>query len=313
MSRSVLLGIDHATYGEYSISSQHDGRTACALSVGSSAMTPAHAYKGDVAVPNEDAVLAADQGERSLLAVADGHYGHRASHVLMQRLDATLDQIPRNIIELFDVVLELAESQASPSDTSAGEAGEHSEEATTQRWPQASQPGAEARWPSRDPSASRDAGAEELEDESVSQPDASESSFLIAVLDRERQRVFGLCYGDSSLVIAGDPSQSAAARHSRRQAYVTPFVRDSLIPHHAVEFDVPAPPNCLVIAFTDGVDECVYRNPSRSIQPADITQLAAEAKHEAEPLVTALIRLALNGVRGAPGGQDNVAIAATRS
>src|SRR5262249_35687799 len=50
----------------------------------------ARIFKGDLDVPNEDAVLALDDGPLTLLAVADGHHGAAAS----QHLIATLAQRP---------------------------------------------------------------------------------------------------------------------------------------------------------------------------------------------------------------------------
>ncbi len=254
-SRILLLGVDYPTLGEYALALQADERTACALSVGADAATMARAFKGDAAVPNEDAVLAIDTGERTLLAVADAHYGHAASHVLLQELDARGSTLPRNVLELFDLVCAIGGTESDATDV-------------------------------------------------------SESTLLVAVLDRGRGVTFGVSFGDSSVVVAG--RAPAVPRNVRHPVYVTPRVAESLHPTRGVEFEFAVTPGELVVAFTDGVDECCYRTPEASLQPSDIMAVAVSAKMQPEAFVAGLTELALVGVRGNPGGQDNIAIAATR-
>lgn len=260
---TLLLGKDHVVFGEYAITAQAGGRTAAAISVGMDAFTRARAFKGDVDAPNEDAVLTLDEGERTLLAVADAHYGHEASHTLLQRL-AQLERIPRNVLDLYRELRELA----APREPQGGGAG--------------GGPGS-----------------------------ASVSTLLVAIVDRGAGRCFGLCFGDSSLLVVGDPQKAAAVRHDRPQIFVTPEDPLSLHPARAVEFDLSVPAGATILAFSDGVDECCYREPARSVQAHDIEALLRET-NDVEGLVAAVCELALTGVRGHPGGQDNIAIAATR-
>ena len=82
--RLVLLGVDHAEYGSLAVQTQAGGRTAAAISVGGDYVRMRKG--GDLKVSNEDACLAIDDGERTLLAVCDGHHGHWASHGLAEGL-----------------------------------------------------------------------------------------------------------------------------------------------------------------------------------------------------------------------------------
>lgn len=275
--QTLLLGVEHATYGEYAVAA-HDERSACAISVGSAGLTPARLYKADVDVPNEDAVCAIDEGARTLLAVADSHYGHRASHVLLERLVTEISIVPANILELFDVVVGLADDSHDFEERERGLEGPAS--------------------------GASPLGAEQS-------MDVSESTLLVGVVDREARRVFGLCYGDSSLLVLGASIPKPGVWHAQRELYVTPREPASLHPVHAVEFDFELPESGLVVAYTDGVNECCYREPALSVQVSDIARVAEETSFEPEPFVSALAVLALTGVRGRPGGQDNLAIAAT--
>ena len=64
----------------------------------------------------------------------------------------------------------------------------------------------------------------------------------------------------------------------------------------------------LLLAFTDGIDECHYRKPSQSIQKQHFMQLFAEYGNNPERYGRALTELALQGVDGFKGGQDNIAL-----
>ena len=72
------------------------------------------------------------------------------------------------------------------------------------------------------------------------------------------------------------------------------------------------PPGDLVVAFTDGVDECHYGKPESSVRIDHVAELFGVVS-SVEVFVEALGALALSGVDGHPGGQDNLAIAATEA
>lgn len=69
----------------------------------------------------------------------------------------------------------------------------------------------------------------------------------------------------------------------------------------------------LLLLFTDGVNECHYRSPRTSITAGHIETLWHRLGRDPEQFVKYLTTQALDGVMGAPGGQDNIAILALRA
>lgn len=67
-----------------------------------------------------------------------------------------------------------------------------------------------------------------------------------------------------------------------------------------------------LLLATDGLFECCYGDASRSVQPEDIEATLAVAPPDAAGTLAAIMKLALTGVRGQPGGQDNVCLALLR-
>jgi Protein phosphatase 2C len=105
--QTLLLGESYPEYHEVELRIQRGGKSACALTVGSDPLSPSLRHKGRADIPNEDGLLLIDESTRTLLAVADGHHGHEASHHLLHELaDTTLHGIPRNPIELLAAVLD---------------------------------------------------------------------------------------------------------------------------------------------------------------------------------------------------------------
>jgi len=142
-------------------------------------------------------------------------------------------------------------------------------------------------------------------------PARSATSLAICILDRLFRQAFGVSYGDSSVVhvVRGELPQ----RENRSTtAYVSPSVPSSLAPDHAETFAFSPGEGDLILVFTDGVDECCYRDPDRSVTPEVLHELLARTGHEPEKVARELARLALDGVNGHPGGQDNLALIATR-
>lgn len=74
----MLLGRDHPDLGQVAI--ERAGRVAIALTRGR------HPKAYPYTDPNEDTVQAAVGGELVLMAVADGHHGHQASHLAIQAI-----------------------------------------------------------------------------------------------------------------------------------------------------------------------------------------------------------------------------------
>lgn len=245
----VLLGVDHRTFGHVHTDETAAGRSAAAISPGARAGAPSMANKADRRFPNEDALAVVEDDDRTLLAVADAHFGHGSSHALIRGL--------------------VAEPGAIPSD------------AETLRAHVTSSPAEHATAPSR-------------------------TTFTVCAVDRGAGRGFGFTWGDSSVVTVHD---DRVLRHTMplgnfvdTRDVATRAPRPFTFGLHGVR---------LVVAFTDGVDECNYRSPSTSIGPPHILDVARAADFDPSRFVRDLARLALRGVDGNPGGEDNLAIAAT--
>lgn len=118
-SRILLLGADELRYGQYELRSTPSGDVACCLSVGSDRASPSLEHKGSAEVPNEDAVLVIDAGDRILLAVADAHYGVAASHLVLSHLAATLDRVPASPAALTAALQTIEAIRAPARDRSA--------------------------------------------------------------------------------------------------------------------------------------------------------------------------------------------------
>lgn len=250
----ALYGRDHTRY-EHVHTAAVGPRVAAAISVGADPRSPSHRFKADPDRPNEDALYARDSERRCLIAVSDSHFGHRASHALIERI-AAWPAVPRDLDALHAALDGLG------------------------------------------------GGALGVDDE-------SSSTLCLAVYDRRTGSGFGLGVGDSTVTVVG-PGQSASALNRHTRAYIHP-ARDARPARRAEAFTFTAPPGALLLAFTDGVDECHYRRPASSIGPAHLRALFAQIGPDPRAYADALARLALTGVDGHPGGQDNIAIVAART
>lgn len=133
----------------------------------------------------------------------------------------------------------------------------------------------------------------------------SETTLLVAVYDRVNRTGFGISFGDSSFVVSS-PERGAETVNGRDSRYVTTRVPSSMRDGNPFRFETE--PGDMLMAFTDGIDECHYRNPATSVQPHHIAAIANAANGDTQEVVTELSTLALAGVDGNPGGQDNIAI-----
>ena len=153
---------------------------------------------------------------------------------------------------------------------------------------------------------------ESLHDRDGDPEGRSECAFLITVFDRESGRGFGLSWGDASLmVVEREGLARLANEHDHR--WVTPARPVDLASWRAKPFRFEAGPGSLVLAYTDGVDCCEYGSPATSIGPAHLQELMALTGPNPQTSVRRLTELALAGVGGHPGGQDNIAIIGVRA
>lgn len=249
---TLLLGRDHATWGEFTLVETGGGRSAAALSVGTDPTSPSMSSKGSRMYPNEDALLVVEDGSRTLVAVADAHHGHRASHALLEALSGRTAKVPTTPDELARSLAGLGPLTADPD---------------------------------------------------------SGTTLLVAIHDRETASGFGMSFGDSSVVLVDD----AGARwiNLRRPQYLRAMPELAIDPADGLGFAFRMPPRALLAAFTDGIDECHYRSPETSVGADHLASLFAKTGPAPRRFAAALVELALQGVEGHPGGQDNIALVVT--
>lgn len=119
LERRWLLGVEHPLFAAVSACGTADRRAGCAITAGGDPSFLNWETKGDLSVPNEDAVCVVDGGDRVLLAVADAHFGHRSSHDTIRRIrDEPV--IPADPAALEELVAAIASG-------AGGEAGDESE------------------------------------------------------------------------------------------------------------------------------------------------------------------------------------------
>jgi serine/threonine protein phosphatase PrpC len=136
----------------------------------------------------------------------------------------------------------------------------------------------------------------------------SETTLIIASVDLSTGLGFGVSFGDSSAMLI---NQHEANRLNKKNSrFVTLNNMHSLQENAAEEFTFTIKPGEMFLLFTDGVDECHYGKPATSVNEHDILTIYRDSPNDAKSYVFNLANLALKGVNGNPGGQDNVAIAA---
>ena len=232
----LMLGRDCTEYGGEHVGRL--GRTAACLSAG---------CKGCEGAPqsNEDALLLMKQGDRYLLAVADGHYGLEVSHEILERLSE--HPIPSSEAALRAILTEI---QSPPIQSGGG------------------------------------------------------TTLTVGCLHAERRLGFGLSTGDSTLAVVDNQGLRICTSPNHRYLYPN----RPMEPQEWCAFDFSVPRRGTVLLFTDGVNECHYRQPETSVKEEDIDRLWLAYGDDATCFASALVGLALMGVRGNPGGQDNIAV-----
>ena len=135
----------------------------------------------------------------------------------------------------------------------------------------------------------------------------SATTLVVAVYDRARRQGFGLSVGDSTFaVVGGDLSPVAVNPINSRCLSLT--TQPGSVASLSAPFTFATQPGQLLLAFTDGVNECHYRYPETSITPRHMQVLFHDAGFDPREYARALGRLAMDGVSGSPGGQDNIAL-----
>ena len=239
------LGQNEIRYGQY-LCEEVDPGVVGLLSVGSDPASPSAQFKGNLEFPNEDAFLILADESTLLMAVADSHFGHTASHEVLRRLAQRCARIPRSRGEVALMLLGITEP------------------------------------PWDNPSA---------------------TTLLVAILDRRKREGFCYHWGDSSLIIVSEGGVRPVSRPSDVfvHAGFPPNVENALSSFALGEKEV-------LVAFTDGINECHYRCPETSVTPPHLLQVFRSSPDDPKQFACSLMGLALAGVEGNPGGQDNIAL-----
>lgn len=135
----------------------------------------------------------------------------------------------------------------------------------------------------------------------------SRSTFILTSIHRSRAALRGFSIGDSAcFLLRSGGGVERLDRPSRH--YTAPWDYYSLAVPATSHFGAEIAKGDVVISCTDGVTECYYGRPERSIQPVDVAEVAGRHRGDARAIAEALGWLALTGVRNEPGGEDNFSI-----
>lgn len=131
------------------------------------------------------------------------------------------------------------------------------------------------------------------------------TSLLATVFDRATGRGFGASWFDSTFAIVG-PAGHRRPLAAQCCGVAYPSDPATLDPERADWFEFEAAPGEILLAYTDGVDCCHYGKPETSVTP-DLMAGLFRAEGTAATYLRSLVELALAGVNGNPGGEDNIA------
>lgn len=133
------------------------------------------------------------------------------------------------------------------------------------------------------------------------------TTLVIALLDRARGQVRGVSVGDSGAFLLRsngevkrlDDPQERYLRAPRTAGFEAAEVRP---------FEARVAAGDGLLTCSDGVFECHYDRPATSIQAGDLARLWLAGSLDAEGLARGITEAALAGVRGNPGGEDNIGV-----
>jgi serine/threonine protein phosphatase PrpC len=136
-------------------------------------------------------------------------------------------------------------------------------------------------------------------------PGTSATTFLVAVYNQETGHGFGYNWGDSSLCCLN--AKGLQQLNEVDEEYIS---ADGPMDIQKAKFEFQVEPGSLLLAYTDGINECHYRSPLTSVTERELRALYQRLPKDERALWFGqqLMELALAGVDGQPGGQDNVAL-----
>ncbi len=140
--------------------------------------------------------------------------------------------------------------------------------------------------------------------------DGSRCTLALLTIDRGEGVMEGVCLGDSGIFL-GNMESGVRRVVPPNTFYTAPWDLGSHGIPQGASFRVPVQSGDWVVTCSDGVHECRYETPEDSIGMEDLEALMIRAGRSPEALVENAVRLALAGVRGNPGGEDNIGVVAS--
>lgn len=140
--------------------------------------------------------------------------------------------------------------------------------------------------------------------------DGSRCTLALLNIDRSEGVLEGVSLGDSGIFL-GNMESGVRRVVPPNTFYTAPWDQGSHGIPPSAYFRVPVKSGDWVVSCSDGVHECKYETPEQSIGMAELEALMIRAGRCPEAFVESAVQLALAGVRGHPGGEDNVAIVAS--
>jgi hypothetical protein len=139
----------------------------------------------------------------------------------------------------------------------------------------------------------------------------SGATLLVALYEERSGQVVALSRGDSTLATLDEAGWRRRNLADRNYLYLHGLSRAGLWG----EVELQLRPGEVLALHTDGIDECHYGQPETSLTPTHIEALwrslpGAGTKDRLTDFCRQLVRRALDGVDGHPGGQDNIALLA---
>ena len=135
----------------------------------------------------------------------------------------------------------------------------------------------------------------------------SETTLIFVTININTGAGTGLSFGDSSAMIVNHLNHKRV--NTKNHIYISPNTAPDMFKSMANEFYFTLAPGDVILLFTDGIDECHYGYPETSITDQHIHNLFLANNSGIQSFTSSLASLALQGVNGNPGGQDNLAIA----
>lgn len=151
---------------------------------------------------------------------------------------------------------------------------------------------------------------EDIPEDPPEEGDISRTTAALCAIDRERLTAQGWSVGDSA-VFHLSLAHGIRRLNESNTVYVSPFQAEPLGAGSVTRFQVDVRPGDAILTCTDGVFECHYGSPATSLLPDDLESLFIRYSADIDAYVAAISHDSLMGVRGNPGGQDNIALIAT--